>query len=213
MKLPVPAVALVSALAWLAPTLAFAQSQTPETAKAAKSTPTPAASQKPEPPKGVNSAPAAAPAAAPQPRIRRTETLAVDNWTVNCAETDSPNANLRCSAVLKVTETVNNVQRVVFTWLIGNSAGKLAAVLSMPPGVMIAPGVQLKIGDREAKTLPYTACLPDHCEAAVPMDEDTVKALSGAATAEVSVAATNGNTVAFKLNLKGFDQALADVRK
>ncbi len=197
MKLSVSAIAFLSAFAWLAPTTAFAQSQTPEPPKGAKSAP----------------APAAAPAPAPQPRIRRTEVLAVDNWTVNCTETDQPNANLHCSAILKITETVNNVQRVVFTWLIGNRDGKLAAVVSMPPGVMIAPGVELKIGEKDEKKLRYTACLPDHCEAVVPMDEATVKALASAGKAEASVVAVNGNTVSFKINLKGFEQALTDVRK
>ena len=191
------AISLLSAFVWLAPAGAFAQSQTPEPAKSAKSTPTPAATPSP----------------APQPKIRKTETLAVENWLVNCTETDPPDANSHCSAILKITETVNNAQRVVFTWLIGNRDGKLAAVLSMPPGVMIAPGVQLKIGDKDEKKLRYTACMPDHCEAVVPMDDATVKSLSSAATAEASVQAVNGNTVSFKINLKGFDQALADVRK
>ena len=190
MKLSVLAVALL--LGWLAPTIGLAQSQKSETPSGAKSAPTPTP--------------------APQPKIRRTETLAVDNWTVNCTETDTPNANLRCSAILKITETVNNAQRVVFTWLIGISDGKLASVLSMPPGVMIEPGVQLKISEKDEKKLRYTACMPDHCEAVVPMDEATVKALSSAGIVEALVQAVNGNIVSFKIDLKGFEQAVAHVR-
>jgi invasion protein IalB len=197
MKLSGSAMALLFAFAWLAPATAFAQSQTPEPAKVAKPAPTPAASPTP----------------APQPKIRRTESIVIDNWTVNCAETDQPNANLQCSAILKIAETVNNSERVVFTWLVGNRDGKLAAVLSMPPGVMITPGVQLKIGEKDERKLRYTACLPDHCEAVVPMDDATVKVLSSASTAEASVVAVNGNTVNFKINLKGFEKALAEVKK
>jgi invasion protein IalB len=196
MKLSVSVIALLSAFVWLPSTAAVAQAQKRGPSDAAKS-----------------STPAATPATAPQPKILRTEILAVDNWTVTCTETDQANANLQCSAILKITETVNNVQRIVFTWLIGNHEGKLASVLSMPPGVLIAPGVQLKIGDKEEKKLHYSACLSDHCEAVVPMDDATVKSMSSAGTAEASIVAVNGEKVNFKVNLKGFEKALADVRK
>ena len=201
------ALPLVCALGALSSVAAYAQTHNSKSAK---------------PPKRGDAAPAelteptpapAAPAPAPSPKVLRTEVIADDNWTVTCAQTDQPNAKPRCSAVLKITQNQNNVQRVVFTWLMGVQDGKPISVLSMPSGVLIGPGVQVKIGAGEARKFNYALCQPDHCEAIVPLDEDIVKELKAAPTTEISVEAVGGSTVKFTANMKGFDQALAEVTK
>lgn len=196
MKLLVSAIALLLVVASIPSTAAIAQAQ------------------KTSPPKPAESPPAAPTSPAPPPvKIRRTEITAVDNWTVTCTETDQPNAKRNCSAELKITQADNNVQRVVFTWLIGNQDGKPISVLSMPPGVLIGPGVQISVGGKEVKKVSYSLCQTDHCEAVVPMDDAVIKDLSGAETSDVSVYAANGNGVKFTVNLKGFKQAIADIGK
>jgi invasion protein IalB len=156
----------------------------------------------------------AAPAPSEPAKIRRTETIVDDNWTVTCARTDQGGAKPQCSAILRIGQTDNNgAQRIMFAWVIGHQDGKVASVFSVPSGVLIAPGVEVKIGDKETRKLGYSLCQPDHCEAILPLEEPMVKSLSAAPTVEVTISAVNGSEVKFTVNMKGFTQALADLGK
>ena len=157
----------------------------------------------------------AAPAAAPEPaKIRRAETIVDDNWTVTCALTDESGAKRQCSAILRIAQTdKNGARRVVFTWVLGRQEGKLMSAISVPSGLQIPPGMEVKIGDRETRKLGYSICQPDHCEALLPLEEPVVKDLSAAPTTEISVRAVNGSVAKFTVNMKGFAQAVADLGK
>ncbi len=156
-----------------------------------------------------------APATPTEPaKIRRAETIVDDNWTVTCALTDQSGAKRQCSAVLRIAQTdKNGGQRVVFSWVLGHQEGKLASVFSVPSGVLIQPGVEVKIGDKEPRKLGYSLCQPDHCESILPLDDVMVKSLSAAPTTDVTIYAVNGAAAKFTVNMKGFSQALADLGK
>jgi len=154
-----------------------------------------------------------APAAQPKPKVVRTESLSYDNWTVNCAYTDRPGDKPRCSAILRIAEKVNNVPRIIFTWIMGEQKSKLVSVLSMPTGVLIEPGVEVKIGAGAAKKYSYSLCAPDHCEAIIPMDAAIASEMKRAQTTEATVVGLRGQSVKFTVNMKGFGQALAAVAK
>ena len=147
-------------------------------------------------------------------KIRRAETIVDDNWTVTCALTDQSGAKKQCSAILRIAQTdKNGAQHIVFSWVLGHQDGKLESILSVPSGVLIQPGVEVKIGDKETRKLIYSLCQPDHCESVLPLDEMMVKGLSAAATTEVTIYAVNGATAKFTVNMKGFAQAIADLGK
>jgi invasion protein IalB len=180
-----------------------------EPAQPAPKATAPSQSEPPQP------APKATPPSPPEPaKIRRAETIVDDNWTVTCAETDQGGAKRQCSAILKIAGSdKDGAQRVVFTWVIGRQDGKLISALAMPSGVLIPPGVELKISDKETRKLGYSLCQPDHCEALLPLEDPLIKSLDAAATTEVTVYAVNGAGVKFTVNMKGFKQALADLGK
>jgi invasion protein IalB len=152
--------------------------------------------------------------AAEPAKIRRAETIVDDNWTVTCALTDQSGAKKQCSALLRIAQTdKNGAQRVVFSWVLGRQDGKLASVFSVPSGVLIQPGVEVKIGDKETRKLVYSLCQPDHCESVLPLDDAMVKGLSAAPTTEVTIYLVNGTSAKFTVNMKGFSQALVDLGK
>ena len=163
----------------------------------------------------AENAQAADKAAAPEPpKIRRTETIVDDNWTVTCTQTDQSGAKRQCAAVLKIVETdKNGGQRVVFTWVIGRQEGKLVSAISVPTGVQIPPGMEVKVGEKEPRKLAYSICQPDHCEAVLPLEEPALKSLSAAPTTEITIHAVNGAAAKFTVNMKGFVQAMADLGK
>ena len=147
------------------------------------------------------------------PKIVRTETITYDNWTVNCAYPDRRAAKPRCSAVLRIAEKINNVPRVIFTWIIGEQRSKLVSVLSVPTGVFIEPGVEVKIGADSVKKYSYSLCAADHCEAIVPMHATVTAELKRAPTVEVTIIGLRGQVVKFTVKTKGFEQAFAALTK
>jgi invasion protein IalB len=69
---------------------------------------------------------------------------------VTCALTDQSGAKKQCSAVLRIAQTdKNGAQRVFFSWVLGHQDGKLESVFSVPSGVLIQPGVEVKISEKE----------------------------------------------------------------
>ncbi len=164
--------------------------------------------------KPADKTPAAGPEPAEAAKIRRAETIVDDNWTVTCAQTDQADSKRVCSAALKIAQTDKaGAQRVIFTWVIGHQNDKLASAISVPSGVQIPPGMEIKIGDKEARKVGYSICVPDHCEALLPLEEAIVKSLSAAPTTEVTIRAVNGAEATFTVNMKGFAQALVDIGK
>jgi len=120
---------------------------------------------------------------------------------VTCALTDQSGAKKQCSAVLRIAQAdKNGAQRVVFSWVLGRQDGKLESVFSVLSGVLIQPGVEVKIGEKETRKLVYSLCQPDHCESVLPLDDVMVKGLSAASTAEVSIYLVNGATAKFTVN-------------
>jgi invasion protein IalB len=164
---------------------------------------------------------AAAPAEAPAPatpaepvaKIVRTERLAFDNWTVTCAYSDQAAAKPVCSALTQVAEKSANGPRVIFNWWIGDQDSKRVSVLSSPTGVMIAPGVEMKIGTGAAKKYGYTQCAPQRCDTMIPMDAAIVAELKKAPTTEVNIVGIGGKNVKLTVTMKGIDQALAALAK
>jgi invasion protein IalB len=146
-------------------------------------------------------------------KIKRTEIIAADNWTVTCTVADQPNAKRHCSAELRILKTENNQQIAVFAWIVALQDAKATSAISVPSGVLIGPGVQMKVDDKEPKSFVFNACQPDHCEVLIPLDEATVKSLLSATTAEFTVTASNGNSAKFTANVKGFEEALGLLKK
>ena len=148
-------------------------------------------------------------------KIKRTEIISADNWTITCVTPDKPGARRACSADLKIVQTdqASNASRVVFNWIVGKEGAKPTSVIVVPTGVLIAPGIGLKVGEKKLKPLPYVLCQPDRCEATLEIDEGLAKLLSSQEKAEFSVTGANGAVARFAANLKGFEEAWTAIGK
>ncbi len=160
--------------------------------------------------------PAAQPPALPLPASSsgRTEIVTYDNWTVTCRDGHDAKEKRVCSAQLDILQEANGTRRSVFMWLIGtNKDGALAMAMRFLPGVAIPPGVELKFAEKPARKIPITICEPSHCEASTTIDEAFIRDAHAVQQAEAVVTASDGRQVTFTVNMKGFAQALAAVRK
>lgn len=159
------------------------------------------------------------PAPPPSPQAAspstRTEILTFDSWAVTCRDATEPSGKRACTAELQIVQAAaNNQNAVVFSWLAGlNPSGAPVSVLRFPSGVLIAPGVELKLSAKEPRKIPFTSCEPARCEAAIVMDDAFIREAAATQTAEATIYASDGRGVKFTINMKGFQQALAIVRK
>lgn len=138
----------------------------------------------------------------------RTEILHFENWTVTCNEfTDGPRPR-QCSALLQIVQQGTN--QPVFSWMIAVDDHKqLVSVMQTPTGVVISPGVELKIGKLPPQKIPYTSCDTGRCVATMNIDANLAREMTTAPTAEAVIQGTQGNVVQFNIQSKGFDRAYA----
>jgi invasion protein IalB len=151
----------------------------------------------------------------------RTETMVFDAWRVACRESGGAAARKLCSATLSLQMVEKNRRQVLGAWLIGrNNEGTLFTVLQTPmfrtqassAGILIRKGVELKLGDGAARKLAYSACEPQRCEAATPMDDEMVREVLGAPSATITVYNKDGTALNINVpSIKGIDKALAAV--
>ena len=155
-------------------------------------------------------APAAAPAAPQQPT--RTEVLNFDNWSVTCQEFGDPQPRRNCAATLSVQQ--QGTTNIVLAWNVtAPDKTRLISVMQLPTGVMIAPGIDVSVGKAAARKFGYARCDQQRCEAVVTLDEAMVRDTAAAEAAQVVMQSSNGQTITFSFPMKGFDKALAALRK
>jgi invasion protein IalB len=150
-----------------------------------------------------------APATPAPPQVpTRTEILNFENWAVTCNEfAESPKAK-RCSALLQILQ--QNTNQIVFTWTVAMDDRKqLVAVMQTPTGVVIPPGVELRVGKLPSQKIPFASCDPGRCIATTTVDANLLREMTTSPTAEAVIQGSQGNTVQFNIQLKGFDRAYA----
>ncbi len=167
-------------------------------------------------PKAKSQPPAAAPAAAapaapaaPAPTVQRTETTKFDSWQVTCQETDVSKRKV-CSAVLT---GLDQNRRPVLTWIMArNNEGAMVTVLQTPQtqlGLNIQRGVELKLGNGNARKLSYLLCNQAICESQLTMDEAMMRELMAAPNASITIFQPNGQPININIPaITGADKAL-----
>jgi invasion protein IalB len=157
--------------------------------------------------RSTNAAPAANSASAGGGQIAWNTVATYGSWQVRCQQ---QNAKI-CNALLQV---IDNNKRTMMAWIVGpDGKGMLQTVLQTPPGVMVATGIDVKIGTAAVRHVNYISCLSQGCTAAAPMDAVFVKDMTQAAKADVVVYDSNGRSLDLGIPLNGFDKAVAALRR
>lgn len=173
--------------------------QTGQTAQTQPSSPQKAAPASPEP------------QPPPQRGLLRTEILNFDNWTVTCQEfADTPKKHA-CNAQLRAEQSGSNQMILVWTMYF-NDSKQLVGVVQIPTGVMIAPGVEVTLGDTPTRKFGYESCDPSRCIATLSLDSKFIHDASGAPAATVNIQAIDGKKVQINFPIKGFEKAYAQLK-
>lgn len=185
-----------------------ADARSPEATRSAQQRP-----PVPQPKPAAPSAQPPPPSAATTPSApERMETITYDNWTVSCRDTVDKASKKICSGTLQVIDQKS--RQVLMAWLVGrDNRGALRTVIQTPTGVQIPKGLELKLGKATKRTLPFTACEPQRCEASVAIDEGMIKDATAASEVTATIYAVDGRAINFNLMIKGIDQVFAAIGK
>lgn len=135
-----------------------------------------------------------------------------DDWSVRCAE--SPQ-NVAAGGCVIVQSVINNeTQKPVMQIAIGflPESREPAAVITLPLGVRLIPGVLIQIDESEPAKLPFERCLPEGCKVQFRLAEEKVAAFKAGVGGKIAFQNGAGRNITLPFSLKGFTKALAAIQ-
>ncbi|MGC9953232.1 MAG: invasion associated locus B family protein [Rhizomicrobium sp.] len=138
--------------------------------------------------------------------ITRLPPRSFGHWILACILDASKTKH--CSILLRAVDASSH--KLVLSLIVSrNQNGQDMLVALTPPNAALAGGFRLTSGTGAVRNIPFRACGPGACRAAIPLDHDLAAAVSSSATVSVSYEAAMGQTVSYVLPSTGFDQAYA----
>ncbi|MGD9802268.1 MAG: invasion associated locus B family protein [Hyphomicrobiaceae bacterium] len=133
------------------------------------------------------------------------------DWQVVCKSPPPGSRNEVCALVQSVTaEDRNNVGLTVYFQAFSN--GKRVLRVFAPLGVLLPPGLGLKIDDRDVGNAPFLRCQNFACYAQVVAEDKLVDQLKSGKTAVFIIFQTEEAGIGIPISLSGFAQALAELK-
>ena len=128
------------------------------------------------------------------------------DWVTRC-ETPPGAEHEQCAIVLSVVDQER--PNLILVVIVLNTADRKARLMRViaPLGVLLPPGVSLRIDNAEAGRLSFLQCLPNGCVAQLAMDEALIGKLKNGKTATLGVFQTPEEGVGVQAPLAGFKEA------
>ena len=128
------------------------------------------------------------------------------DWVTRC-ETPPGAAHEQCAIVLSVVDQERpNLILVVIVLNTADRKTRLMRIIA-PLGVLLPPGISLRIDNAEVGRLNFLQCLPNGCVAQLAMDEALIDKLKTGKTATLGVFQTPEEGVGVQAPLAGFKEA------
>ncbi|MDX2308927.1 MAG: invasion associated locus B family protein [Hyphomicrobium sp.] len=133
------------------------------------------------------------------------------DWQVVCKAPPPGAKNEVCALVQSVTaEDRDNVGLTVYFQKFSNGVQVLRVFA--PLGVLLPPGIGLKIDDKDVGHAPFLRCHSFACYAQVTVEAPLVAQLSTGKTAIFIIFQTEEAGIGIPVSLNGFSQALAELK-
>jgi len=133
------------------------------------------------------------------------------DWQVVCKAPPPGAKSETCALVQSVTaEDRNNVGLTVYFQKFSNGTRVLRVFA--PVGVLLPPGLGLKIDDKDVGHAPFLRCHAFACYAQVIAEDQLVEQLKAGKTAIFVIFQTEEAGIGIPISLAGFSQALAELQ-
>jgi invasion protein IalB len=133
------------------------------------------------------------------------------DWQVVCKDPPPGAKNGVCALVQSVTaEDKNNIGLTVYFQKFSNGTRVLRVFA--PLGVLLPPGLGLKIDDKDVGHAPFLRCHSFACYAQVVVEDPLIEQLKTGKTAIFIIFQTEEAGIGIPISLKGFGDALNDLK-
>lgn len=134
------------------------------------------------------------------------------DWRVRCTKDPQNAAAGGCFIFQSIVanETKQPVMQIAVGLLASDHSP--AAVITLPLGVRVAPGVLMQIDENEAVRMPFERCMPDGCKIQFRLDEKQMAVFKGGVAGKLAFQDGQGRNVTLPFSLKGFTAALAAIQ-
>jgi invasion protein IalB len=133
------------------------------------------------------------------------------DWQVVCKDPPPGAKNAVCALVQSVTaEDKNNIGLTVYFQKFSNGTRVLRVFA--PLGVLLPPGLGLKIDDKDVGHAPFLRCHSFACYAQVVVEDSLIEQLKTGKTAIFIIFQTEEAGIGIPISLKGFGEALQDLK-
>lgn len=158
-----------------------------------------------QPSNGANSA--------EEPKIDVTQN---EDWEVACQEVDRDGTKdevCEMRQILVQKDTDNEWLRLAISY--GPESSKPVLRIFTPLGVLLQPGLQMKIDDGEAMRMQFAVCLsrPPRCLVAGPMDSQMVAMMKKGIKGTITLVLPNNREVSAPFSLAGFTKSINSLPK
>jgi invasion protein IalB len=136
------------------------------------------------------------------------------NWTVKC-EIPTGTTTQKCHIIQYVTVKNKTGRMLRIKMAIGKfgKEGKPGAILTLPLGFFLPPGVMLDIPGTKPIRMFFTICLPNGCKAVAGLSDDIITAMRTPGRGKVTLQDMRRNSIILPISLEGFSAAYDAVRK
>lgn len=125
-------------------------------------------------------------------------------WYKACSDQGNTKiCNVQYQAVASTGQVITSVNLAEIT---GDTERKVFQI-TVPTGRMVPPGLQVKIGDKEVRKVPYSFCTPRICAAELPLKDDLVDELKSGTSINVVSVNWQGKENPIDITLDGFAAA------
>jgi len=133
------------------------------------------------------------------------------DWQVVCKDPPPGSKSPVCALVQSVTaEDKNNIGLTVYFQKFSNGTRVLRVFA--PLGVLLPPGIGLKIDDKDVGHAPFLRCHSFACYAQVVVDDALIERLKTGKTAIFIIFQTEEAGIGIPISLKGFGDAMSELR-
>jgi len=133
-----------------------------------------------------------------------------DDWTIRCNDNPQNAATGGCVMFQAVVnkETNRAIMQVAIGYLAQEQVKTPAAVITLPLGVRLPPGVIMQVDEKDSTNFPFERCLPEGCMVQFRLTADQIAVFKGGTAGKFTFQHASGQPVAIPFSLKGFTAAL-----
>ncbi len=123
-------------------------------------------------------------------------------WTKICTENKKTKKEICLISQEIRSESGQFLASVAIREITGNEDGAL--LISVPPGMLLQPGISFKVDDNEPRAVKYGICFEKYCYSELAIKKNVIDEMKGGNNLTVTTYTQQAKAIGFELTLAGF---------